>query len=851
MKYLFSIPFINARYGFYFGLLFVVSIVTWLIPAPSLWAQEPADPIYLPLIVKSPDPGGPSISSVSTNVNDYAAGQIPRYDKFEITFAVDTVAPNLQLPYDPLPPAGIAPDIGITVNALFTPDNWHTIYTQPAFYYEEFQDEVKGGKEWFYPTGNGSWKVRFAPDQVGTWQFRLTAQDMGGITETQPFSFTVTSSNSKGFIRVSANDSRYFEYDDGTYFPALGYNMNYRGVDWISPVLNNQAKFQAMADNDIQLIRIWLSQWAIFGSAWNPWRMHVDNNYLPATGLTFSQTHPQSNLSMVVSATWNRCMFTNWETAAPAVKRNTSYRIRVQYKTFDIPASPTRIDPSNPNYGFVIKTGGWLWGDLEQQKCSHPAAGTVVSEYVNFNTNDWQILEGTINTGNSDYLPSIYLTMGNLTAGKAYVDHVWVQENLGNGQYGPNIMYKPDMDHHLYMDQRNSYAFDKVVELAEAHNVYLRPVIHEKNDWVMNSIDYEGNFTWNDSNNYFYGNWRAVTKMRWLQQAWWRYLQARWGYSTHIHSWELLNEGDPGNDRHFALADELGKYMHCRVFNAPVGNGNGDTCGYNHPNDHLVSTSNWHSFPKLNFWANSNYPNVDFADIHSYIPESNPNHYDAALASQSLSNSSTLANTGKPIIRGETGFTEIDSGPESEQVKQDTAGIWLHNFIWAGVNPGGLIESYWYEDEHIYNNNVDFRPHFKTYYNFIKNIPLSNGHYEDAGAQVAVTVGNAGDLRAWGQKDLANGCAHLWLQNRNHTWQNVVNGSPIAAITGTITVSGFSPGEEYTVERWDTYQPDETQQVIQVDQITAQSDGSLLLPVSNLTTDVALKIISAGGCTNN
>jgi len=855
MKHLFTISQKSARHGSYFCLLFFMGIITWLVPSPFLLAQEPSDPagnIYLPLIVKSPDPGEPSIGSIITNSSDYSLGQIPRYQKFEITFNVDIVAQNLQLPYDPAPPAGLAPGIGVTVNALFTPDNWQTVYVQPAFYYEEFQDEVKSGKEWFYPDGNNFWKVRFAPDQVGIWQFRLTAQDMGGMTETQPFSFTVTSSNNKGFIKVSPNDSRYFEYDDGTYFPGLGYNMNYRHVDWINPILSNQTKFQAMSENDIQLIRIWLSQWAIFGSAWNPWRTHVDNDYIPASALTFSHVYPDSDLSMVVSATWNRCVFTNWETAAPAVKRNTNYRVRVRYKTAYIPATPTRIDPSDPNYGFVIKTGTWLWGDLEQQKCSHPDAGTVVSEYVNFNTDDWRILEGTINTGNSDYLPAIYLTMGNLTEGVAYIDYVWVEEDLGNGAYGPNIIYKPDMDHHMYMDQRNSYAFDKVVALAEANNVYLRPVVHEKNDWIMNSIDFEGNFTSNTGNNdYFYGNWRNVTKMRWLQQAWWRYLQARWGYSTNIHSWELLNEGDPWNGLHYTLTDEFGKYLHCRVFGVPVGNNDGDACTYDHPNDHLVSTSTWHSFPKLDFWANSNYANVDFADIHNYIPESDPNYDDAALASQSLSDSSTLANTGKPIIRGETGFTESGSGPESEEIKQDTEGIWLHNFIWAGVNPGGLIESYWYEEKHIYNNSVDFRPHFKTYYNFIEDIPLNNGHYQDAGTQVAVTVGNEGDIRAWGQKDLVNSCAHLWLQNRNHTWQNVVNGSPISTVSGTIAVSGFAPGESYTVQWWDTYQPDKTQQVTQVDQLTAQGNGLILISVDNLATDVALRIISTDGCTTN
>jgi hypothetical protein len=475
-------------------------------------AQQATNQIYLPLIFKSNSNQllPPTIGLISSNLADYG-GQVPRYKKLELTFDIISVANNMQWPYDPAPPAGLQPGTGITVNALFSQDNWQIVYSQPAFYFQDFQEEVKGGKEWLYPSGNFTWKVRFAPHQTGEWQVKVVAQDAGGLTESKPFTFTVVESAYKGFIRASSNDTRYFEYDEGSYFPGLGYNMNYRAVDWVNPVLSNQTKFQKMSENKIQRARIWLSQWAIFGSAWNMWRSHVDNYYIPTPALSFTEIHTDSDLSLKVAADWNRCVLTNWETAAPAVKRNTDYRIRVRYKTTGIPASPTLIDPSNPSYGFVIKTGGWLWGNSEQEKCSYPGVGTVVSNYVDENTSDWQILEGTINTGNSDFLPRIYLTMANLTQGTTYVDHVWVQEDLGNGQYGPNVIYKPDMDHHRYMDQRNSYAFDKVLALAEANDVYLRLVVHEKNDWIMNRIDYDGNFSLNQSNDYFYGNQRNIS----------------------------------------------------------------------------------------------------------------------------------------------------------------------------------------------------------------------------------------------------------------------------------------------------------------------------------------------------
>jgi len=785
----------------------------------------------------------PTISNLTTNLADYPNGQVPRYEKLEVTFEVNTVAETLQLPYDPSPPPGLEPGIGITVNALFTPDNWQTVYTQPAFYYQEFQDEIKGGKEWFYPTGNFFWKVRFAPNQAGEWQYKLIAQDASGITETQSQSFTVIASSNKGFIRASQRDPRYFEYEDGTYFPALGYNMDYNRIDWVNPRLSNEGNFQKMQANGIQVPRMWLSQWSIFTSAWNPWygirsdyggvipRSGLIDFIDPSTGTTsiklklaYSEDANEKNTNW-----FDACRFIGGFQAPPAVKQNTKYHIKIKYQGFNI-SGPRNT--ASPNYGFVAKVqdpndGNW------HTDCYESGVGVVVTDYGG-NTNDWAYLEGEWSSGNRDFLPIFYLVLENVNAvnpatGKtpaAYIDYVWIQEDLGNNQYGPNIVSKPSMEHHLYFEQRNSYAFDKVVKLAKQYDIYLRPVILEKNERILNRIDYEGNLIPDDSrcwdedqtndpekcpgdNKWFYGNWRQVTEVRWLQQAWWRYLQARWGYSTNIHSWELLNEGDPWNGLHYTLTDEFGKYMHQFT-----------------PNDHLVSTSNWHSFPKDNFWANSEYPDVDLTDLHAYATDSldtadNTHYYSMRYGAKQPEGA------GKPLIRGETGF--------SDEVTDDPDATWLHNYIWGGINPGGMIESYWYATEHIYTGNFDHRDQYGNYYDFIKDVPLNNGNYQDAQAQVS-----NGSLRAWGQKDLVNESAHLWIQNKNHTWKNVVDGISIPEVSGEVTISGFAPGKQYTLEWWDTH----TGSVSKTEPVTTDGDGNVQLQISNLQDDLAVKILN-------
>jgi hypothetical protein len=91
--------------------------------------------------------------------------------------------------------------------------------------------------------------VRFAPDRPGRWQFKLLAQDKSGSMETSPHSFGVGASSNAGFIRVSRRDPRYFEFDNGRYFPGLGYNMNANSISWVNPVLDNQANFRKMWEN--------------------------------------------------------------------------------------------------------------------------------------------------------------------------------------------------------------------------------------------------------------------------------------------------------------------------------------------------------------------------------------------------------------------------------------------------------------------------------------------------------------------------------------------------------------------------------------------------------------------------
>ena len=101
-----------------------------------------------------------------------------------------------------------------------------TVFTSPS------------GIEWringFYNYSKWStlWMVRFSPNEIGNWSYRISVKDLEDTSISDPGTFTVISSPYKGPIRISAN-SRYLEYDDETPYYGVGfwYNDDYYGFN--------------------------------------------------------------------------------------------------------------------------------------------------------------------------------------------------------------------------------------------------------------------------------------------------------------------------------------------------------------------------------------------------------------------------------------------------------------------------------------------------------------------------------------------------------------------------------------------------------------------------------------------
>jgi len=756
------------------------------------------------------------------------AATVPNFGRVEIDFRVTTEATLLHWPYDMTPPPGIPPGEGISATGVFV-DPRGREYRQPAFVYQPYEDAVRDGRDWHHPIGDPVWKVRFTPNQPGAWKYRLTVTDKRGSEETAWRTFAVQPSPARGFVRVSRADSRYFEFEDGTLFTGLGFQVP-EHLD--APTTRGGPMYRELATHGINFARLWIS--SLYGSAWVPYVGGQNRyaGYLPVAGLMPIVDSATGNGTLAMrlayrpgDTSWfDPCRLEGWN-FPEAVKPNRTYRVAASYWGRQVQG------PRNPrfaNYGFVLKLGGGF------PACQEPGTSRAVTSYGR-NTTGWSEITGEWASGTRNFLPKLHLALENVSGGGVFVRSVSVRERMADGSLGPEIVARPSMEYHLQIPQARAYALDRIIEHAERAGVYLKLVVLEKDDEIYQNLTNEGGFVTDRPNREgAYGVGRAVNRTRWLQQAWWRYLQARWGYSPAIHSWELLNEGDPVARRHYELADEFGKYMHYGVF------GEQARGGFDHPNDHLVTTSFWHSFPVQEFWANPEYQHVDYADIHAYVStsfapaaEKDRMQWDAAYYHTWHSQAAAAARIGKPVVRGEAGLDL--AGKQDERalgLQRDRSGVWLHNFLWAGLDAGALYEIYWWRS-HIAGPQGDHRPAYARVGRFLATLDLNKGGYAEWGG----TVSNPG-IRVVGQKHVKAGRMHLWIQNAGHTWKAVADGQPIAPVSGSIRVPGFDPNRAYDVEWWDTRSDREPQRR----QVTSDPAGVVVLDVDALATDIAVSV---------
>ena len=723
----------------------------------------------------------PEVFNISLNASEMFV-----YEKLEIQFDLLTTASTPFFIYDESPPAGVPPQTGVTVEGRFV-DQEGQSYKQPGFFTKNV--EVINGQ--YHEMPEGSWSIRFSPQKAGEYQAYIYVKDSSGETTHYVGKFIANPPEKPGYIQVSQADSRYFEFSNEELFWPIG------------PAYEDDLSKNLLSGMNFS--RIWMAGKGVYSSNFARWvssSKEMGNEGFDSQ-LSYTEHFPGHEISQEIFHPEGSRIWIGWpdtEINGPKFKANTDYLVKIRLKTQGITGP---IDPDIP-YGFMIKRHGWPSENLEISLRSTPSLIPIVE-----NDRDWHTILATYHSGETSFyaVPYISLYLDNVTGGEVFIDQFSIKEILPDNQLGEELIINSKSDLHTYASSKPAKYFDDLIEQGEQNQVYFKFVVQDKRDWINNHLTQYGYFHPN-GDGYFQSE---NTKSRWLLEQWWRYLAARWGYSTAIHSWELINEGPPGDPHHYQMAEEFARFMH-------------ETDA--HP--HLATTSFWSGW-EVDFWGNNlDYPDIDYADLHVYAQQDSPAAADETawiLETQQLVYTKLVQ---MPIISGETGlFT-----PESDLfslLESTNPGIWYHNMLWAQLSPQVVfMPNYWWSSHLNAIPRQKITPPFTA---FIEEIPLNLGGFLDIRA-----AWDNDHFRVLGQKNLSLNFAYLWVQNTGHTWRNTSTTPESTRILIQMT-----PTTEYKIETWNTY----TGKIQDTFKAISDSDGGLEIPVDQLSTDLALKIIQS------
>ena len=420
------------------------------------------------------------------------AKQVKRLEKIELALRAQPVGDN---PYDPA-------DVDFSVE-LTSPGGKRL--SVPAFYFQPYERRQvdRGGRkaEWLYPAGMPCWKARFAPTEVGAWTCAAVLKDRAGTARSATATFECVASADRGYIRVSAKDPRYLEFDDGTPFFAVGQNVAFVTDSYLATEMirklgaagGNFARVWACAEDWAMAIEARKSAWGR-SWAWNPPIVMMPDRDAYHTGRLCLKISGEAGTSLAV----NPCR-------AIALRPNTRYRLSGAIK-------------AGEGVGLAFDLGG---------------AKTVAAK------KDWTAFQEEFTSGADQWwLGGLALR---LTAkGAAYLKALSLKEAAG----GPELLWEADVNRPILgvYNQPDAAMLDAIVGAAEEAGVHLQLVLFTR-DHYMHMLAKEGA----DYD-------RAIAMGKRLV----RYAAARWGCSTHVAAWEYFNEMNPGlpTGRFY---DELGR----------------------------------------------------------------------------------------------------------------------------------------------------------------------------------------------------------------------------------------------------------------------------------------------------
>ena len=391
-------------------------------------------------------------------------------------------------------------------------------------------------------------------------------------------SFTAAPPVRKGFIRVSRRDPRYFEFANGElYFP-------------IGPAHGQD--YQRYANGGPNLDRPWMGGLAAYSTNWSRW-MRVDHdmgNEGVGSPLTFAEHYPSHELSReLFHPGGHRIWMGPWGDDAffPRLRAGRTYQVKLRIKTAGIRGPADGTSP----HGFAVKTHAFPEPTIDAELKRRPSLIPIVST-----DRDWHtiVVPYTASALQED-TPYLSLLLENVTAGRVYIDQFSIREVRRDGTLGGELVRHARADMHTYVEQRPSAYLDWQVQQGEAHGVFLKYVVQDKNDWVPNHLTRDGRFA-DRGDGYFQPHGTKLRGCRSSGGATSRRAGAIPPRCTRGSCATRPTRTTPSVWRH---TQHFAKFLH-------------DVDA--HP--HLATTSFWCCW-KPEFWGDAaTYPDVDYADLH-------------------------------------------------------------------------------------------------------------------------------------------------------------------------------------------------------------------------------------------
>lgn len=241
------------------------------------------NPLRFGLRLFSPDPYGDTVeisaitATPSADTNAPAIRQV-RIDRQQIP-VYERMTLSCQLP-DRYREPFTTNEVHLSAT-IIGPDG--TTNTVDGFYTRDYYRILKRTEERVLPQGKPYWQVRYTPRQEGRHSLTLQVRDPFGRAEWGPVAFTATAPATPGFIRVSTEDPRFFEFDNGDPFFSIGYNIRSpfdtrveHNFPWQQRWMEGSAAyfrhFGKMHHYGLNLAEVWTAAWSL-GLEWTPkWR---------------------------------------------------------------------------------------------------------------------------------------------------------------------------------------------------------------------------------------------------------------------------------------------------------------------------------------------------------------------------------------------------------------------------------------------------------------------------------------------------------------------------------------------------------------------------------------------------